>query len=80
VSRAQNECGGGGAVVVDGRNSVFLAVKHASKAMMKTSAEKPHSGGSIIATASTAGIRSGAGTSMLTPLPVSHINGTWVAN
>ncbi|KAI5782495.1 hypothetical protein FPQ18DRAFT_359830 [Pyronema domesticum] len=41
--------------------SVFLAVKHASKAMMKTSASKPHSGGSIIATASTAGIRSGAG-------------------
>ncbi|KAF8251553.1 NAD(P)-binding protein [Wilcoxina mikolae CBS 423.85] len=41
--------------------SVFLAVKHASKAMMKTSAEKPHSGGSIIATASTAGIHSGAG-------------------
>jgi len=41
--------------------SVFLAIKHASKAMQKTSAEKPASGGSIIATASAAGIRSGAG-------------------
>lgn len=41
--------------------SVFLAVKHASKAMVKTSAEKSNSGGSIIATASVAGIRSGAG-------------------
>jgi NAD(P)-dependent dehydrogenase (short-subunit alcohol dehydrogenase family) len=44
--------------------SVFLAIKHASKAMMKTSAEKLASGGSIIATASTAGIRSGAGPSI----------------
>jgi len=32
--------------------SVFLAVKHASAAMKKTSAEKPRSGGSIILTAS----------------------------
>ncbi|KAI5843160.1 hypothetical protein BZA05DRAFT_359511 [Tricharina praecox] len=42
-------------------SSVFLAVKHASKAMMFTGPEKPQSGGSFIATASTAGIRSGAG-------------------
>ncbi|KAL7271828.1 hypothetical protein RUND412_005389 [Rhizina undulata] len=41
--------------------SVFFAVKHASKAMQKTNKSKPDSGGSIIATASTAGIRSGAG-------------------
>lgn len=41
--------------------SVFLAVKYAAQAMKKTSADKPVSGGSIIATASTAGIRSGAG-------------------
>ncbi|KAI5806688.1 hypothetical protein DFH27DRAFT_642386 [Peziza echinospora] len=41
--------------------SVFLAVKHASKAMLVTSAQKPSSGGSIIATSSVAGIRSGAG-------------------
>ncbi|KAI5842919.1 hypothetical protein DFP73DRAFT_88207 [Morchella snyderi] len=41
--------------------SVFLAVKYASKAMQKTSSSKPVSGGSIIATASVAGIRSGAG-------------------
>ncbi|KAI5795638.1 hypothetical protein EDC01DRAFT_652998 [Geopyxis carbonaria] len=41
--------------------SVFLAVKHASKAMMVTSESKPKSGGSIICTASTAGVRSGAG-------------------
>jgi NAD(P)-dependent dehydrogenase (short-subunit alcohol dehydrogenase family) len=65
----------GGVVLID--DSVFLAVKHASKAMMKTSAEKLHSGGSIIATASTAGIRSGAGASMLT-LTGFHICGIWV--
>ncbi|KJZ80464.1 hypothetical protein HIM_00314 [Hirsutella minnesotensis 3608] len=41
--------------------SVFLAAKHAAPAMMKTSAEKPVSGGSIIGTASVAGIRSNAG-------------------
>ncbi|KAF4468092.1 levodione reductase [Fusarium albosuccineum] len=41
--------------------SVFLAAKHAAPAMMKTSAEKPQSGGSIIGTASVAGIRSNAG-------------------
>jgi NAD(P)-dependent dehydrogenase (short-subunit alcohol dehydrogenase family) len=56
--------------------SVFLAIKHASKAMMKTSAEKPASGGSIIATASTAGIRSGAGpsiTALSFVLPVEEV-------
>ncbi|EAU91428.1 3-oxoacyl-(acyl-carrier-protein) reductase [Coprinopsis cinerea okayama7 len=44
--------------------SCFLAVKHASTAMMKTNSSrgKDKSGGSIILTASTAGIRSGAGT------------------
>lgn len=43
--------------------SVFLAIKHASKAMIKTnpSCGKNESSGSIILTASVAGIRSGAG-------------------
>jgi NAD(P)-dependent dehydrogenase (short-subunit alcohol dehydrogenase family) len=41
--------------------SVFLAAKHASRAMLKTSDEKPYPGGSIIATASVAGLRSNAG-------------------
>jgi NAD(P)-dependent dehydrogenase (short-subunit alcohol dehydrogenase family) len=41
--------------------SVFLAAKHASRAMLKTSAAKPYPGGSIIATASVAGLRSNAG-------------------
>ncbi|KAF2145664.1 uncharacterized protein K452DRAFT_264882 [Aplosporella prunicola CBS 121167] len=43
--------------------SVFLATKYAAKAMQRTSADKPHSGGSIIATASVAGLRSNAGSS-----------------
>lgn len=43
--------------------SVFLAAKFASKAMLKTSDEKPYPSGSIIGTASVAGIRSNAGTS-----------------
>lgn len=44
--------------------SVFLAIKHASAAMKVTNASvgKVYSGGSIIVTASVAGIRSGAGT------------------
>jgi NAD(P)-dependent dehydrogenase (short-subunit alcohol dehydrogenase family) len=44
--------------------SVFLAVKHAAPAMAKTSASanKPQPSGSIIATASVAGLRSNAGT------------------
>ncbi|KAF9481512.1 NAD(P)-binding protein [Pholiota conissans] len=44
--------------------SCFLAVKHASAAMLKTNASrgKPLSSGSIILTASVAGVRSGAGT------------------
>lgn len=41
--------------------SVFLAAKYASRAMLKTSSEKPYPGGSIIGTASVAGIRSNAG-------------------
>ncbi len=43
--------------------SVFLGIKYASEAMMQTSADKPHPLGSIIATASVAGLRSGAGSS-----------------
>lgn len=42
--------------------SVFLAAKHAVPAMMTVSAEKSEAGGSIIGTASVAGIRSNAGT------------------
>lgn len=41
--------------------SVFLAAKYAAPAMMKTSSAKPQSGGSIIGTASVAGLRSNAG-------------------
>ncbi|PHH70905.1 hypothetical protein CDD80_5667 [Ophiocordyceps camponoti-rufipedis] len=41
--------------------SVYLAAKHAAPAMRKTSPPKPHPQGSIIATASVAGLRSGAG-------------------
>ncbi|KAG2195848.1 hypothetical protein INT47_012389 [Mucor saturninus] len=41
--------------------SVFAAIKYASVAMEKTSEDKIKSGGSIIATASVAGLRSGAG-------------------
>ncbi|EGY20020.1 hypothetical protein HYQ45_005342 [Verticillium longisporum] len=42
--------------------SVFLAAKHAAPAMQLTSSAKPQAGGSIIGTASVAGIRSNAGT------------------
>ncbi|KAF2120510.1 hypothetical protein BDV96DRAFT_594966 [Lophiotrema nucula] len=41
--------------------SVFLAAKYASRAMLKTSPSKPYPSGSIIGTASVAGIRSNAG-------------------
>ncbi|KAI5458045.1 3-oxoacyl-acyl carrier protein reductase [Mariannaea sp. PMI_226] len=41
--------------------SVFLAAKYAAPAMRKTSTEKPHPNGSIIGTASVAGLRSNAG-------------------
>jgi len=41
--------------------SVFLAAKHAGKAMSVTSKDKPYPSGSIIGTASTAGLRSNAG-------------------
>ncbi|KAJ5256790.1 hypothetical protein N7478_012894 [Penicillium angulare] len=40
---------------------VFLATKHAAPAMKVTSASKPYSSGSIICTASVAGLRSNAG-------------------
>ncbi|KAI1163081.1 putative 3-oxoacyl-reductase FabG [Nemania serpens] len=43
--------------------SVFLAAKYAAPAMIKTSSEKKSASGSIIATASVAGLRSNAGTS-----------------
>ncbi|KAF2003228.1 NAD(P)-binding protein [Amniculicola lignicola CBS 123094] len=43
--------------------SVFLAAKYASIAMRHTSPAKPYPGGSIIATASVAGLRSNAGPS-----------------
>lgn len=42
-------------------HSVFLAAKHAAPAMKITSTSKPFPGGSILATASVAGIRSNAG-------------------
>lgn len=42
-------------------DSVFLATKHAAKAMLLTSPDKPYPSGSIIATASVAGLRSNAG-------------------
>lgn len=40
---------------------VFLCAKYAAMAMQQTSKEKPYSGGSIICTASVAGLRSNAG-------------------
>jgi len=40
---------------------VFLCAKYGAMAMEKTSADKPYSGGSIIGTASVAGLRSNAG-------------------
>jgi len=42
-------------------SSCFLATKHAAPAMAITSPDKPKSGGSIILTASVAGLRSNAG-------------------
>ena len=41
--------------------SVFLAAKHGARGMLHTSPTKPHPSGSIIATASSAGLRSNAG-------------------
>lgn len=41
--------------------SVFLATKHAARAMQATSPGKPYPSGSIIGTASSAGLRSNAG-------------------
>ena len=40
---------------------MFLAVKHGARGMLQTSNEKPYPGGSIIGTASCAGLRSNAG-------------------
>ncbi|KAI6883440.1 NAD(P)-binding protein, partial [Hortaea werneckii] len=40
---------------------VFLATKHGARGMLQTSKEKPYPGGSIIGTASVAGLRSNAG-------------------
>ncbi|KAK7948006.1 uncharacterized protein PG986_008892 [Apiospora aurea] len=48
-------------VVETNAASVFLAAKHAAPAMTVTSSTKPASGGSIIGTASVAGLRSNAG-------------------
>ena len=42
-------------------SSVFLAVKHGARGMMQTSTDKPYPSGSIIGTASSAGLRSNAG-------------------
>jgi len=41
--------------------SVFLAVKHGARGMLQTSSAKPYPAGSIIGTASSAGLRSNAG-------------------
>ncbi|EME40606.1 hypothetical protein DOTSEDRAFT_74226 [Dothistroma septosporum NZE10] len=41
--------------------SVFLAIKHGARGMLVTSASKPYPSGSIIGTASSAGLRSNAG-------------------
>ena len=46
---------------VDGLSSVFLAAKHGARGMIQTSQDKPYPGGSIIGTASSAGLRSNAG-------------------
>lgn len=43
------------------RHSVFLATKHAARGMQHTSPSKSYSSGSIIGTASSAGLRSNAG-------------------
>ncbi|KAG2185302.1 hypothetical protein INT44_002092 [Umbelopsis vinacea] len=55
--------------------SVFLAIKHAGQAMQVTGkGGKEHSGGSIIGTASVAGIRSGAGSSEYSASKAAVIN------
>lgn len=41
--------------------SVFLAVKHGARGMLKTCKTKPYPGGSIVGVASSAGLRSNAG-------------------
>ncbi|KAI9006795.1 3-oxoacyl-reductase [Hyaloraphidium curvatum] len=61
--------------------SVFLALKYGSAAMQVTSAAKPRASGSIIATASVAGIRSGAGSTDYSASKAAVINivqtGAW---
>ncbi|KAF3766414.1 hypothetical protein M406DRAFT_38383 [Cryphonectria parasitica EP155] len=52
----------------------FLAAKHAAKAMTKTSTNKPTSSGSIIMTASVAGIRSNAGATAYSASKAAVIN------
>ena len=54
--------------------SVFLAAKHAVPAMMQTSKAKSEAGGSIIGTASVAGIRSNAGPTPYSAAKASVIN------
>ncbi|KAK5657259.1 hypothetical protein OQA88_3318 [Cercophora sp. LCS_1] len=52
----------------------YLAAKHAAPAMQKTSAEKPKPGGSIIATASVAGLRSNAGSTAYSASKAAVVN------
>ncbi|CAN8103655.1 unnamed protein product [Discula destructiva] len=52
----------------------FLAAKHAARAMLKTSANKAASSGSIIMTASVAGIRSNAGATAYSASKAAVIN------
>lgn len=54
--------------------SVFLACKHAAPAMQITSASKPESKGSIILTASVAGLRSNAGSTPYSASKAAVIN------
>jgi len=54
--------------------SVFLAAKYAGKAMQVVGREKKIPGGSIIATASTAGVRSGAGPTQYSASKAAVIN------
>ncbi|KAI1337330.1 putative 3-oxoacyl-reductase FabG [Xylariaceae sp. FL0016] len=54
--------------------NVFLAAKYAAPAMMKTTAEKKSSSGSIIGTASVAGLRSNAGTTPYSASKAAVIN------
>ena len=55
-------------------NSVFVAAKHAAPAMMKTCPSKPKGKGSIVATASVAGLRSNAGSTPYSASKAAVIN------